>query len=31
MDFGTAIKTCFSKYGTFDGQADKSEYIWKII
>ena len=27
MDFGTAIKTCFSKYGTFEGTADKAE-LW---
>ena len=31
MDFGTAIKTCFSKYGTFDGQADKSEFWYWFL
>ena len=31
MDFGTAIKTCFSKYGTFDGQASKGEFWFWIL
>ena len=35
MDFGTAIKTCFRKYATFDGQADRSEfwyfYLFAVI
>ena len=31
MDFGTAIKTCFSKYGTFDGQASKGEFWYFIL
>ena len=31
MDFGTAIKTCFSKYGTFDGQASKGEFWYWIL
>ena len=26
MDFGTAIKTCFSKYADFDERASRSEY-----
>ena len=26
MDFGTAIKTCFSKFGTFEGTAGKAEF-----
>jgi uncharacterized membrane protein YhaH (DUF805 family) len=26
MDFGTAIKTCFSKYVDFSGRARRSEY-----
>lgn len=26
MDFGTAIKTCFSKYAVFAGRAARSEY-----
>ena len=32
MDFGTAIKTCFNKYGTFDGQAGKGEFwYWYLF
>ena len=31
MDFGTAIKTCFSKYGTFDGQASKGEFWYWFL
>ena len=31
MDFGTAIKTCFSKYGVFDGQASKSEFWYWFL
>ena len=31
MDFGTAIKTCFSKYGTFDGQASKGEFQYWFL
>ena len=26
MNFGTAIKTCFSKYAVFSGRASRSEY-----
>ena len=26
MDFGTAIKTCFKKYATFEGRAIRSEF-----
>jgi len=26
MDFGTAIKTCFKKFGTFEGTAGKAEF-----
>lgn len=26
MEFGTAVKTCFSKYATFSGRACRSEY-----
>ena len=26
MDFGTAIKTCFKKFGTFEGRAGKAEF-----
>lgn len=28
MDFMTAVKTCFSKYVTFEGRASRSEYWW---
>ena len=28
MDFGTSIKTCFSKYATFSGRASRSEFWW---
>ena len=28
MDFGTSIKTCFSKYGVFSGRASRSEFWW---
>jgi len=28
MDFGTSIKTCFSKYADFNGRASRSEYWW---
>ena len=28
MDFGTAIKTCFSKYAVFSGRASRSEFWW---
>lgn len=28
MTFGEAIKTCFSKYATFEGRASRSEYWW---
>ena len=31
MDFGTAIKICFSKYATFDGQASKGEFWYFIL
>jgi uncharacterized membrane protein YhaH (DUF805 family) len=31
MDFVTAIKTCFSKYATFQGRAGRSEYWWWIF
>ena len=31
MDFGTAIKTWFSKYGTFDGQASKGEFWYWFL
>lgn len=28
MTFGESIKTCFSKYATFEGRATRSEYWW---
>jgi len=28
MNFGEAIKTCFSKYFVFSGRAQRSEYWW---
>nr|WP_321511882.1 DUF805 domain-containing protein [uncultured Celeribacter sp.] len=28
MTFITAVKTCFSKYVTFSGRAQRSEYWW---
>jgi len=28
MDFMTAIRTCFSKYVTFSGRAQRSEFWW---
>lgn len=31
MDFITAVKTCFSKYATFEGRARRSEYWWWAV
>ncbi len=31
MTFGAAIKTCFSKYVTFSGRAQRSEFWWWIL
>ena len=28
MGFGEAVRTCFSKYGTFSGRASRSEFWW---
>ena len=28
MDFGEAVRTCLSKYATFEGRASRSEYWW---
>ena len=28
MSFIDSIKTCFSKYATFEGRASRSEYWW---
>jgi uncharacterized membrane protein YhaH (DUF805 family) len=30
MDLVTAIKTCFSKYATFQGRASRAEYWWWV-
>lgn len=31
MTFGESIKTCFSKYATFEGRASRSEYWWFFL
>ena len=31
MDFGTSIKTCFSKYVDFSGKASRSEFWWFFL
>jgi uncharacterized membrane protein YhaH (DUF805 family) len=31
MGFGTAVKTCFSKYVTFSGRARRPEYWWFFL
>lgn len=31
MTFGESIRTCFSKYATFDGRATRSEYWWFFL
>lgn len=31
MEFGTAVKTCFSKYATFSGRACRSEYWYYVL
>jgi len=31
MGFGTAVKTCFSKYLTFSGRARRPEYWWFFL
>jgi uncharacterized membrane protein YhaH (DUF805 family) len=31
MEFVTAIKTCFSKYATFQGRAGRAEYWWWFL
>lgn len=28
MDLTTSVKTCLSKYATFEGRAKRSEYWW---
>jgi uncharacterized membrane protein YhaH (DUF805 family) len=31
MNFGDAIKVCFSKYVGFEGRATRSEYWWWVL
>ncbi len=31
MNFGTSVKTCFSKYVTFHGRASRSEFWWWVL
>ena len=31
MTFGESIRTCFSKYATFEGRASRSEYWWFFL
>jgi uncharacterized membrane protein YhaH (DUF805 family) len=31
MDFVTAVKTCFQKYVTYSGRAQRSEFWWWIL
>ncbi len=31
MDFGQAVKSCFSKYATFSGRASRSEYWYFFL
>ncbi len=31
MTFQESIKTCFTKYATFDGRASRSEYWWFFL
>ena len=31
MDFGQAIKTCFTKYATFTGRAGRPEFWWFFL
>ena len=31
MNFGIAIKTCFSKYAVFSGRASRSEFWWFVL
>jgi len=31
MTFGDSVKTCFSKYVTFSGRAQRSEFWWFIL
>lgn len=31
MTFGESIRTCFSKYATFDGRASRPEFWWFFL
>lgn len=31
MTFGESIRTCFSKYATFEGRATRSEFWWFFL
>ena len=31
MNFGDAIKVCFTKYVGFEGRATRSEYWWWVL
>jgi uncharacterized membrane protein YhaH (DUF805 family) len=31
MTFGESIRTCFTKYATFDGRASRSEFWWFFL
>ena len=31
MSFATAVRTCFEKYGTFEGRAKRSEFWWWML
>ncbi|HPD93973.1 MAG: DUF805 domain-containing protein [Rhodobacter sp.] len=31
MDFQTAVQTCFQKYATFSGRAQRSEFWWYVL
>jgi uncharacterized membrane protein YhaH (DUF805 family) len=31
MNFGDAIRSCFSKYASFEGRASRSEYWWWLL
>ena len=31
MGFGDAVRTCWKKYGDFDGRADRAEFWWWVL
>ena len=31
MGFGDAVRTCWKKYGDFDGRAGRSEFWWWVL